>query len=366
MMTDVATCSAPGCSEPGTNKCSSCKITPYCSVACQTVHWAHHKEECQGRLRKLGEAHLLKARGFDRAQNWTQSLRFSDLALTMLKKLKARPLEVILIIDDAMRIKYNALNHMGRKTEALECAKERYSLWAAGYMRHPGMLNAAFPLIDGLIRNEDYEQAHLIASTAYEMIINDTDNIIPENQRQYFLARGSRYLAVATLVLAESGGIPPEEKQKAGEEAIALARKSLEIDTQLHGAESAEVASNISALASILKYFNGVDDDEIFRLHEQAIAIYSRLQGSLSPNVAINEMNLGNAYHVRADEAHAANDMDRYVVNLELALPHFREAERIYRAINHMDAADRPARRIVTAEENLRRIAIVRATTTRK
>ena len=361
----IATCSAPGCSEPGTNKCSSCKITLYCSVACQTEDWVHHKEECQGRLRKLGEAHLQKAEGFDRVNNWTQTLRFSELALTMLKKLNPRPLEVVITIDNAMRIKINALSFMDQKKEMLECAKERYSLWAAGYMRHPGMLNAAFPLIAGLIHNEDYEQAHLIANTAYEMIINDTDNIIPENLRQQFLAQGSQLLALATFRLAESGSVAPEGKQKAGEEAIALARKALEINTQLHGAESEEIALDMSTLANVLQYFNGVDGDEIFRLYEQAIAIHRRLEGSLSPNVAANEKNLGNAYQVRADEARAAKDMDRYVVNLELSLTHIRDAERIYRAIHHIDAADRSAQHIVAVEMELRRIAIVRAATTR-
>ena len=356
------TCSAPGCSEPGTNKCSSCKITPYCSVACQTVHWVHHKEECHGRLRKLGEAHLEKAKGFWREKNIAQSLRFSELALTMLKKLNPRPLEVIEIINDAMRMKYNALSFMGREEEALECAKERYSLWAAGYMRHHGMLNAAFPLIEGLISNEDYEQAHLIANTAYEMIINDTDNIIPEDHRQRFLADGSRLLAEATFRLAANGFIPPEEKQKAGEEAIALARKSLEIFTQLNETGSAKVAVTMGTLANILKYFNGIDDDEILRLHEQAIAIYRRVQGSSSQNVAVNEYNLGLTYRKRGMKAHAANDLDRCMADLELSLTHFREAERIYRAINHMDDAGSAAQAACEIEGNLRRFVVARAT----
>jgi hypothetical protein len=327
----------------------------------------HHKEECQGRLRKLGEAHLQKAERFNEERNWTQSLRFSELALTMLKKLTARPFEVIEILDDAMRIKYNALNFMGQKKEGLECAKVRYSLWAAGYMRHHGMYRAAFPLIEGLIRNEEFEQAVLIAGTAHEMIINDIDNVIPDNRRQEFIANGSRLLALATFRLAESGGIPTEKKQKAGEEAIVLARKALEIRTPLHGAESDEVAVAMGTLASILTYFNGVDDDEIPRLQERAITIYSRVQGSSSPNVAASKRNLGITFEQRADQARNANDLDRYVANLELALPHYREAERIYRIINHMDAASRAAQDVCDIEETLRAGAmeIARAATTR-
>ena len=350
----VATCSAPGCSEPGTNKCSACKTTPYCCVACQTIDWSQHKEECQGHLLKLGTIHLEKARGFDRERNFVQSLRFSELALTKLKKLHPRPLEVMKIIDSAMLTKFNALNFTNQKKEALECAQEKYSMWAAGNMRHPGMLVAAFPLIDGLIQNNDYEQAIVIASTAYEMIINDTDNIIPEGQRPWFLAEGAQMLARATYKLAESGGMAPEEEQKAGKEAIALARKALEIYIRMHGAENEEVAMDMSILADVLMYFNGVDDDEILRLYEQAIAIFSRVQGSSFLNVAIIEQNLGVAYDRRADEALDANDLDRCVANYELALPHYREAARIYRAVNCADNADNVARNLDIIQEDLR------------
>ena len=226
-------------------------------------------------------------------------------------------------------------------------------MWAAGYMRHYGMLNAAGPLIDALLSNGEYEQAALIARTAYEMIINDTDNIIPEDKRQEFIAGGARHLAQATLGLAQCGGIAPDQKEKAGEEAIALARKALEIDTQLH---SHQVAIDMGILADLLKRFNGVDDDEIFRLYEQAIATYSRVQGSSSLNVAVCEYNSALTYGSRAADAEKANDLNRQVVNLELSLTHFREAERIYRAINRLEDAVKPAHYIAIIEEELRSV----------
>ena len=349
-MANVASCSAPGCSEPGINKCSSCKITPYCSVACQTIDWLHHKEECQGRLLKMGVAQIQKAEGLERDRNWVQSLRFSESALTSLKKLTSRRLEVIMIIDNAMRIKYNALNFMNKKMEVLECAKERYSLWAAGNMRHYGMLNAAFPLIGSLLSNKEFEQAELIARTAYEMITARYDNIIPEGLRQHFLADGSTLLAEATHRLAESTGIAPEQKQKAGEKAIALARTALEIHTQLRGAESTQAASSMATLADALKYFNNFDDDEILRLYEQAKAIYGQVHGNLSLNVANCEHNLAAEYEARAFRARDNNDLVRCVANLELALTHYREAKRIYPTINHEDAANSAAERIAEIE----------------
>ena len=118
-------------------------------------------------------------------------------------------------------------------------------------------------------------------------------------------------------------------------------------------------------LASVLDYFNDVDDDEVPRLHEQAKVIFTRVDGTLSPNAVTCERNVGLAYGRRANRAATANDLDRYVANLELALPHYREAVRIYRAINHMDMADEFAREVVRVEEELRRIVIERAAATR-
>ena len=180
-----------------------------------------------------------------------------------------------------------------------------------------------------------------------------TDNFIPTHQQPRFLADASHSLAQAIHRLAVDGGIPLQEKQKAGEEAIALARKALEMRTQLHCFEDAEVALSMGTLASILNYFNNVDDDEILRLLEQAIAIYSRVEGSSSANVAVHEHKLGYAYANRADRAHAADDLDRCMANLELTLPHYREAARIYRVISYMDKADEVDRMIAQVEEDI-------------
>ena len=220
---------------------------------------------------------------------------------------------------------------------------------------------AAFSLIESCIHNKAYEDAALYAHTAHEMIVNDNDGIIPSDLRESLLAEGSYWLSVATRNLAEAGGIPSEEKQKAGEEAIALARKALEIHTQLHGTECAHVAADMAALASVLDHFNDVDDDEILRLREQSIAIFGRLEGSLSVNVAVGEESLGIAYDNRAKRAHAANDLDICMANEELALSHFREAARIYSSINHVDAADRVLRYAVVAEGKIRLLGIAKA-----
>ena len=161
--------------------------------------------------------------------------------------------------------------------------------------------------------------------------------------------------------LAKAGDIPPEANQVVGQEAITLARRALEIYTQLNGLENADVTTAMGLLADVLAYFNNVDDDEVLRLYEQSTAIFARVEGSSSVNVAVGESNLGNVYHRRAMRAHAANDLDREMANLELALPHYREAVRIFRAINFADKADEAAQRIVEVEEELQQCAIARA-----
>ena len=352
----MATCANPGCDQPGTNKCSGCKTTPYCGPICQTVHWTIHKEFCDGRLRKMGMTYLEKARDFHRVHNWSQLLRYSELAATKLKQLKDRPIEDI---STALNHKCAALGFLSQYREQLECAKEWYCLWNTK-PTDVGAINAALYLIESCIQNNEYADAHLYASTLYEIINHKHDNKIPDDQRQRYIAEGAYYLAAATLMLARTGGIPPEEKQKAGQLAIALARKALEIHTHLHGIEHAKVANDMCVLAEALEYFNDDDDDEVLRLFEQSIAIDARVYGSLSVSVAIDEDKLGNTYRNRAKRAHVANDRDHELANLELALTHIREAGRIYRAIGRVDQVDVAARNAVIIEEELRQVAIAK------
>ena len=359
---EVKPCSNPGCDQPGTSSCSACKTTVYCSVICQTADWNHHKEECQGHLRKVGLNNLAKAKGFDRDRNWVQTLRYADLAATKLKQLKDRRLETVQAIDDALSMKFDALGYMARHKDGMECAEECYTLWAMNHMRNPGSIHAALHLIQSCLQNGKYEDAEHYARHAMFMINDMTDNFIPSDQRPRFLADGSYWLARAIHQLAVAGGIPPAEKQKAGEEAIALARQALELRTHLHGTESAKAAMGMSTLADVLDYFNDVgDDDEIFRLHQQANAITSRVEGSSSPNVAVGEANLGNAYKNRATRALAAHDLDRCIANLELALPLYREAVRIYRINNHVESADKVLQDVAHTEESIRRVGFLRA-----
>ena len=185
----LATCSNPGCDQLGTKQCSACKTTPYCGPICQTAHWTNHKEECPGHLRKVGMAHLEKAKGFHEQRNWVQQLRYADLALTKLKQLKDRRLETVEIIDDAFQYKCNALQRLGRHTEALEGSKENYTLWAMNHIRNPRMFNAVFALIESCLHNGELEDASLYAHTAHEMVLNDADGIIPFSQRVWFCLR---------------------------------------------------------------------------------------------------------------------------------------------------------------------------------
>ena len=351
----METCSNPGCDQPGTSSCSACKTTFYCSVICQTANWTHHKEECPGHLLKVGMANLAKAKGFQQQQNWVQTLRYGELAASKLKLLKDRRLETVQAIDGALTCKFNALQFMDRQREALECIKECYTLWAMNHLRHPGSINAALGLIQSCLHNREFEDAERYARHAYFMVAEMTDNFIPVDQQPQYLAEVTYYLASAIHQLVQAGGVPPEEKQKAGEEAIALAREALVMRTQLHGAESAKVAMAMGTLADILEHFNNVDDEEVIRLKELSMAIYRRVEGGSSVNVAIAEEKFGKSHVNRANRAQAVNDLDRCMANLELALPRLREAARIFRVINRMDKADKALHHIAQLEEWIRR-----------
>ena len=358
----METCANPGCSELGTNKCSGCKTTPYCGPICQTAHWPTHKASCDGRLRKMGMDHLKKAVGFNEGSNWTQALRYSDIALTKLMQLKDRPLEEI---SDALELKCVSLDFLGRHREQLECAKEWYCLWNTK-PTDVGAIQAAFALIQSCIHNKEYADAHLYASTLWEIINHKHDNKIPEEQRQRYIARGAYFLGQAKLQLAKAGGIPSEEKQKAGQEAISLLRKALEMHIQLYGTEHERVANVMVVLADALNFFNNVDDEEILRLLQRAKEIYARVYGTSSVNVAVTEGSLSNVYGARACRARAANDLDRELTNLELALAHISVAARIYRAINHTDMADYTTRKVFEIEERRQQARMKKAAMARK
>ena len=347
---ETTICSCPGCDQLGTSLCGSCGLIKYCCRTCQVEDWPRHKEECQGHIRKVGMAHLQKANAFNRDSNWVQSLRYSELALVKLKQLNDRPIEAT---DDALGYKFCALNSMGQDKEALECAKERYCLYLTRHT-HPPAIDAAFDLIESCIHNKEYEDAELYARTTWETITLSRDSHIPDDKRQYFIAQGAYYLASAMFRLAQNGDIPPEENQAVGQEVIALARRALEIYVQLYGNDDDDVADAMRLLADVLGHFNGgADDVEVLRLFEQSAAITSRVHGSSSLSAAITINNLATAYMSRADRAKDANDLDRYMANLELALPHLREALRIYRANNRSDKADTVARYIAHIERVL-------------
>ena len=292
--------------------------------------------------------------------------------------IKKRPLEAI---SEAMVIKCTALKFLARYSESLQYAKDNYNLLAmARGPAHPKTIDAAFFLIDCLLHCKEWDEAHLLAHTLWEIIHsnNQVDNDVSADQWQEYIARGAHFLSQAIFMLAMNGGIPPEEKKKAGENATARARQSLEMNTQLHGAGSFQVATALSAMADVLGFFDPAEDDnEALRLYEQAKVIYIRMEGRASVNVAATENNIGsvnvagtennigNLFAERANRACDVRDPESNKANLELALPHYREAARVYREINHVDAADALLRRVAEVEGALRQIADRRAASRR-
>ena len=347
---EVKPCSNPGCDQAGTKSCSACFTADYCGVSCQTADWIHHKEECPGHLRKVGTAHVEKAKGFIRDKNWAHALRHAEIAATKLKQLKDRRLETVKIIDLALLYQFEALQQLNRQKEALLCIKEDYSLWAMNFLRHTGTINAAVCLIQSCIHNKEWEDAEHYARNTYFLIAEMTDSFIPADQRSHYVAKGSYWLAISIHALAESGGIAPEARKKAGEEAIELARKALELHTQQNGFCSRDVAGAMIVLADMLDCFNDNDDDEVPLAYKQAIDIYRRVEGNLSVNVAMSEYNMGKMYYKRSTRSRdALTELD----NLEVSLTHFREAARIYGAIHHVNRANEALQGVAHVEMEL-------------
>ena len=101
--------------------------------------------------------------------------------------------------------------------------------------------------------------------------------------------------------------------------------------------------------------------NEKIRLMDQSNAIFLRIEGSLSVNVAVGEGKLGTLYGDMARRQLANNDLDLCVVTLELALTHFGEALRICRLNNHVEVANDVLRNIAHVKEDMRKVGIARA-----
>ena len=259
---------------------------------------------------KLGKSNLAKAGGFHDANNWPQTIRHADLSVTKLKQLKDRPIK---LMDEALALKCNALNMIGHYREGLEAAKERYCLYLTCHT-HPPAIYASFEVIQCCIHNKEYADAILYARTLWETITLSRDSHIPDKLREEFTARGALELSRAMFRSAESENIPVNERVEAGIEAIVLARRALEIYTQLHGAESSRAAIAMLTLANVLGFFHDDnDDDEVQRLLENAKDIFAREENSLSANVTTCEKNLGNMYTKESRKARVSKDLDRLV-----------------------------------------------------
>ena len=348
----METCTYPECTLPGTLLFNACRSSSYCSPICQTMDWSRHKESCESIVcHKVGMAYHNKVIDFLKARNFEQVIRCSDLALGKFNAMKKRPLEDVSLM---LAFKCESLQNSGRFAESLQCAEEKYNLWAvARGPAHPSTIEASFYLVECLQLNKKVEDAHLFAHTIWEIIHtnNHVDNDIPGENVQDYIATAALLLASAIYRLDESGGLPPAERQKAGGEAVARARQSLEIRTRLYGAENGLVATAMSVLAEVLDHFTAYCNDEALRLHEQATVIYRLTLGNLSFNLAscINSQGVAN-YH-RAQ--HTFNDLERYTAHLELALVHFSEAAEIYTAINHVDYADKALKCVHMVERDL-------------
>ena len=315
------------------------------------------EEEDERHLLTVGRGLLTKAKSFYEANNYPETLRCSSLAMKF-NEMNKRSLEGI---SKALAIKCTALQFLCRHEESLECAVEKYKLWALERgPAHPFTIDASFFLIDCLLSTRKYDDAYHYAYTIWEVIHtnNHVDNDIPGEKRLLYVEKSARLLARAIFRLASSGGIPLEEIEKSGTEAIARARQSLEINKQLYGNVSEGVAIATAILADILEYFQKSGDDEIIDLYKLSIDLHRQLHGYMSINVGVNNRNLGITYYNRAEQAHKASNRQQEKINLIQALSYLREAACIYRSINHQDKLKRTLFNVNEVEKKLQQIEV--------
>ena len=247
---------------------------------------------------------------------------------------------------------------MDRNKEALECAKEWYCLWLTKHT-HPPAIDAAFALIESCVHNGEYDDARLYAHTTWETITLSRDSHIPDSQREEFTARGAHYVAKSIFAMVQSGGIPAEEKEEAGNEAIARARQALDTFSRLHGIERKTVAMAKVMLAQVLNFFKEEDDDEAIQLFEQSKAIYIQLQGNSSIKVGEIEEDLGALYYNKAKRAlEGTNDLHNTLSYVDLSLPRLREAVRIYRSLGRLNKEVDRSIKMTIEIEGLRQLII--------
>ena len=146
-----------------------------------------------------------------------------------------------------------------------------------------------------------------------------------------------------------------------GEEAIAFARKAYDIHPKMFAVPLLQISYDMTLLADVLRCFNDGDDHEVIRLQEQAVVFAFRAEGNNSPNVASTKNYLGLSYQKRAMRAENAHDLDRCMVNLELALTNHREAARIYRFLNRPSPTHDSLREVSRVEDDIKRINIAKA-----
>ena len=99
---------------------------------------------------------------------------------------------------------------------------------------------------------------------------------IPGNLQQPFLASAAHLFALATLELAITGDIPPEEKHSNSAIWDSEFRKSRQWD----------------ALGRVPDNFNELFCDRAIKIYGQVAAVFSPVYGSLSVNVGASEENL--------------------------------------------------------------------------
>ena len=146
-----------------------------------------------------------------------------------------------------------------RHVLANACAQERSQLWHMHiHTGYPGALAAMFTQIELSIITNVLDHAENNARIV-QFLSSERTNLLSDAHRPSHIAESSRLRALIILRKAQSGGIPPEGRQKAGEEAIMLAREAVALSVGDPNSIVFSIDETLTAqrvLHEVIKYFD--------------------------------------------------------------------------------------------------------------
>jgi tetratricopeptide (TPR) repeat protein len=220
------------------------------------------------------------------------------------------------LLCKALRVYINLRTSQEKHADAVIYAEEAYNLVAVAYNPvHPKVQDAATSLIECLIHTGDLFNAERFAQATLDSLKDPGNGLDQESEE---VAYG--YHLLAKVIHEQKGDFVRAEM---------LVRESFRIRSQLYVHDNANIGISVGLLAAILKS-QGKLGHETRELYERSLAIDIKHYGPDGMDNAIANHNIGNFYHILADQEQSA---ETRIDLLRLSLSHHKEARRIFTKI---------------------------------